>query len=70
MASAKRDDDDDKKALVPKGPSIEEIQRVKTVGEAQLEQSREYEREGIEAWKAKHDDRVEKETKVHPGVRR
>jgi hypothetical protein len=47
----------------PTTPAAKPPEPVKTIAEEQRERSEEIQREGVEAWKAKHDERTEDEKK-------
>jgi hypothetical protein len=50
-------------AAQPTTPAAKPPEPVKTIADEQRERSEEIQREGVEAWKAKHDERTEDEKK-------
>jgi hypothetical protein len=50
-------------SVQPTTPAAKPPEPVKTIADEQRERSEEIAREGVEAWKAKHDERTEEEKK-------
>jgi len=57
---------EDPQAAKTAEPQPKPPEPVKTIADEQRERSEEIAREGVEAWKAKHDERTEEEKKGRP----